>query len=795
MVTSLEHMDKDVLISIISKMHPSLDDVVGVILNSFGDYDEAIRNLKFMGASNIDGEKILRAYQQAISEKNKEEPLAPALAPVLPTPTSPNKQDSRYISGMDDIEDDEYDEEYDADDDDAAKKSTSSCSSANSSPALSPKHSRSSSPSSNGLNLASRNTSNNPLTTLDSRKNLHSPDRTACSRDNKPSVQSLSSSGSETAASNITSCDDTVSSPMSLDTSNLHEYQEPPKTRSEVQHITEQLEKTKISDVPTSDNNEYAWARSETFEPNKESEDNTLPEIDQETFHQYLDFLQMSFPDVSQTVIRKTLKECDYDPSRTSEQLLSINAIESQSWSKDADSDVPFPVESESDQDSESIDVSDVRFLTTSFPEIDKNVVSEVYSSNNEDLFRSLDELLTLQALSKGQFELESIDDAADQDLDPVAFLRMSFPKCSDKQINDALENQNGDVTLASDELLSAEVVVKYKEEFQLYQHREKMAQEEWERAFRDQEAGRKFQTPRSRKKKEKTQNENIVFLMENYNLEKKDAQALYELNDHSLFKAVNSIMEKTTKTQPIKHARLLTALDMKVQHPESFADTSGPARRTFKPRSTPSFAVSTAGVDEAILNRRTPVSPSTPTSATSLPSSNSTGSWNDSNVQQLVDEEQKMRMVYMRRAAEAYRKASANPMYRSVAGHYMDMARQHAITNNARLVTRFDDILARQTSAHTIDLHHLSVSYALDATRTKLENWWTREQNEGARNSLRSVQHLRIITGSGTHSVDNVPRIKNGVRKILLEGNWNFTEHRAHYDVYGQKAAKVNYR
>lgn len=115
-------------------------------------------------------------------------------------------------------------------------------------------------------------------------------------------------------------------------------------------------------------------------------------------------------------------------------------------------------------------------------------------------------------------------------------------------------------------------------------------------------------------------------------------------------------------------------------------------------------------------------------------------------------------------------------------------MAREHSVSNNSRLHSRFAQIVASQTLEYSIDLHHLSAEYAVNSASDKLENWWTRECSMNASAPRRTIKSLRIITGAGTHSVDGIPRIKNGVRKMLVENRWNFVEHRAHFDVYGPK-------
>ncbi|VVT53741.1 uncharacterized protein SAPINGB_P003726 [Magnusiomyces paraingens] len=758
MSLSLSDVDKNVLSHVIKEMYPSIEDMVDITLNTFSNFDDAITNLKFMGADDIDHIKIMEAYKNEL-QKNIYIPSSSS--------SSSTKLNTDDIPGMDDIEDDDYIPNYDNETASDNKISTFS----HLSPSVSPLSSRSSTPESTYLATNKTTTNNN------SNKNSNH-----LSRDIRFDESREHSEDSFTSFERNSS----------LDSLGNLEYTTPVTVKNKNSDVLNDFKKMKISNK--FENQDYQWDDnaheadgeiSNGFVTNDDSDDSIG--IDDETFHQYLDFLQMSFPDVSSDIIVKTLKECDYDPGRTSDQLLNINAIENHAWGNVTE---PFNnrISNESNDDSGiSEEVSNIAFLVNSFPDMSKDVIEGVYQSNNQDLIRSSDELLTLQMLSNDpNLTNISTENVQQDDLDPVAFLKMSFPQTSDKQIADALESNDGDVMLASDELLSAEIIINFKEEMQLHQHLQKLAETEWEKYRREQDSLGKFQTVRSRHKKDKAKDENIDFLMDNFGLDKKAAQILYENSNGNLFNAITSIMNKNAKKQPVKHSRLLTSLDMKVQRPGSISSVPSPSFRGYKPNSAP---IPKHSVKESISRPSTAIDASYINTPSSSGTTASTGSWNNMNIQDLVDEEQETRMVYMRRAAEAYRKASSNPLYRSVAGHYMNMARQHAISNNARLASQFDEVLARQTTDYSIDLHHLSVSYALDATRTKIENWWTKESS--SRGAARTVHHLRIITGAGTHSVDNIPRIKNGVKKILLEGNWNFTEHRAHFDVYGQRNLK----
>lgn len=760
-------MENDVLTSVILEKYPSLDtETINIVLSSFNTLEECAINLSLMGDVDFDKEIVLKTYSSKLESKNKIiledlETNSKASPPLTPS------------SGLSDVENDVI-----------------------------------STPPSSTTRLSDKPFGNQAK--VQSTRSPGSP----CKKSSAPSSSSVlkqseisydeskdeSSKNSylesihriiESDSNNCASEDDELDQVSTLvsddkDTDVIPPPPPPHKALSkennesiiptECTTLKDKITRDTITSQPDTvngngryydgDDTDCQNSDESTTKSNDQSE--TEMESDNETFMQYFEFLQLSFPDLDSVIVKNALKENDCDPFRASDQLLNMDALSHELEKIER-------IETRELESQKSEDLDPVVFLTTSFPDIDKDIITEVYSANKEDLLRASDELLSLAAISSGDIRTDTC--SSDDDLDPVAFLSMSFPESSLELIESALENNNNDILLASDELLSSVILRKYKEELQLLQHRENLEQAVLERKNEQN----KFQQVRNRPAKKKAHQENINFLVENYGLDKGEARILYENSGSDLFLAVSSIMEKSKNAKPIKHARLLTTLDMKVQHASDFPPELPSTKATFSRSNT--SASSSSQISHGSLTTNNSSRPVTGASS-------STSSAEMQDVQMLVDQEQIARIEYVKKAAEAYRKAKSNPLYRSVAGHYMGMARQHAISNNARLSSRFDDIVMRQTTQYSIDLHHLSLSYALEAASLKLENWWISEEIEISR-CRRPVHFLKIVTGAGTHSVDNIPRIKNGVRKMLVEGQWNFTEHRAHYDVYGKKRIK----
>lgn len=522
------------------------------------------------------------------------------------------------------------------------------------------------------------------------------------------------------------------------------------------------------------DQNElYSFVDYEENDTTPLPDESELP-ISMDEYQMYRELLQEMCPNAKSSDVTKALKESEYDPSRASEYLLNLIAI--------ADIEEPETSSKPSSKgDSSDKEFSNIEFLSASFPSVERPIIEAALESNENDLLKATDDLLAIIAVSE---DAPSVID--NEPMDPVAFLHVMFDDVSTERIQQALDNNKGDAILASDELLSIDMLREAKEEMELHKHIMRQQETEITRMEREKKS-KQFHTvdgPSNTRSSRRAQRDNIKFLVENYCIDPNDAKILYENCDNSLILACQKLEGPNYKSHNVwadNGGRKLTALEMKVSKVKDFGPTvSRP--KTYVPK------VSTAvkSTNSSSGSRDYPSSNGTkaPNRSISFKPANS----DHRSLQQLIDDEEKIRMDYIRSATEAYRKAKANPLYGSVASHYFSMARQQAISNNSRLQARFDEIAASQTQEYSIDLHHLSAAYAVNAANSKLENWWTRERTLNASSPRRNVKSLRIITGAGTHSVDGVPRIKNGIRKMLAEGEWNFIEHRAHFDVLGPK-------
>lgn len=473
-------------------------------------------------------------------------------------------------------------------------------------------------------------------------------------------------------------------------------------------------------------------------QPHLDFESTESNEYDDE-FNSYVEFLTMSFPNISKSVISQTLLDNDKDPARASDVLLSYDTLTKELEKAN--------IKDSANQLSSSVidDDDPIKFLKTSFPDMTDEQLNDIFKSNNEDLVRSLDDLLSMQAISTGEIEHDI------EEFDPLTFLRVSFPEARDEDIEKAFKENNGDVLAASEELLNMDLIREISNQ--------NIEQASQQKELSSAKSSKKTKKDRFRPAAEVSKQKNIDTLCSMFDLSESDALRLYESHGENLYSTMDSIMSKSNGLSNRSKNRALTKLDMKIKQTDQFfsnvSESYSPSKSITQNNSYAAAAASAPSVQRPDIRE----------------------------LERIRAEEKEARMSYIRQATEAYKKSSSNPLYRSVAGHYMGLAHQHAVVNSARLTREFDKILEAQTFQYSIDLHNLSVTYAVNATRLKLENWWTSECSSGRR-----IHPLRIVTGAGRHSLDEIPRIKLAVEKLLNEEGWKYDKYKAHFDVYGPK-------
>jgi len=159
------------------------------------------------------------------------------------------------------------------------------------------------------------------------------------------------------------------------------------------------------------------------------------------------------------------------------------------------------------------------------------------------------------------------------------------------------------------------------------------------------------------------------------------------------------------------------------------------------------------------------------------------------------VEINDKMSNAYREKALMAFAKSKSNPLYRQVAGYYSEQSHKFNTQKHVALDSQFAHMAEKQTQSHCIDLHGLPLHFAVSVAVEKLYQWWQIESHHvqqtgkagGSMSSFkRATKPLKIITGAGRHSAANIPKIKNAVRKKLVEERWKFQEFDSYFLVNG---------
>jgi len=82
------------------------------------------------------------------------------------------------------------------------------------------------------------------------------------------------------------------------------------------------------------------------------------------------------------------------------------------------------------------------------------------------------------------------------------------------------------------------------------------------------------------------------------------------------------------------------------------------------------------------------------------------------------------------------------------------------------------DEIVARQSTPTSIDLHGVTVLDGVRIAKGRLRQWWE-DLGEG-RERMAKVQGFTVITGIGRHSANGVSRLRQAVGVALRNDGWN---------------------
>ncbi|KAL9104243.1 MAG: hypothetical protein Q9163_000791 [Psora crenata] len=137
--------------------------------------------------------------------------------------------------------------------------------------------------------------------------------------------------------------------------------------------------------------------------------------------------------------------------------------------------------------------------------------------------------------------------------------------------------------------------------------------------------------------------------------------------------------------------------------------------------------------------------------------------------------------------ASSAYRLSKSKPLMGGAAAYYSSVGRDASIAMHECEATEAAALVAGQSKAGEVDLHGVTVRYAVDIVREKVEEWWEREGREWAREGKVRDDGLRVITGKGRHSEGRKGRLGPAVGAMLVKEGWKVKISPGVIDVMGR--------
>lgn len=125
--------------------------------------------------------------------------------------------------------------------------------------------------------------------------------------------------------------------------------------------------------------------------------------------------------------------------------------------------------------------------------------------------------------------------------------------------------------------------------------------------------------------------------------------------------------------------------------------------------------------------------------------------------------------------ASTAARRAKSDRLMGGAAAYYASVGHEHLKIAKAETAAAADNHVAQQSTRTMIDLHGVSVADAVRIANAKTQAWWAglgdAKYVSGGGGAARAG--FQIVTGVGTHSRNNAPRIGPAVAKALVREGW----------------------
>lgn len=350
-------------------------------------------------------------------------------------------------------------------------------------------------------------------------------------------------------------------------------------------------------------------------------------------------------------------------------------------------------------------------------------IAAIVGDSDDIESARQALESLQMETLVDSESTAPSTTKKTKYQLD-LDFLQQSFPNIALRRLIHRYEACDNDLDRVTDELLNTQAI-------------DEMGVEAYTQGQSKNPKGKKGNMKQSTGVFTEKEQDDVKFLQKALNVNEQQARSIYESNDQSLTKSLDiKINPDTSQTQSQTNVWTGETVKRPQRLPPNFNN---------------SMILSNRDTKEAELEL-------------SKHNQNKDQAW--------------------QRSREMFRKSKSNPLYRSAAGVYSEVARDHHAQSQSIQDRIHTSQIEKQSSASVIDCHGIPASNAVQYIGDRLSSWLYNPHD--------SHNTLTIITGSGQHSAGGVPKIKNMVRRRLKSENTvTSIEHSSYFVI----TRKLSYR
>ncbi|KAA8916386.1 hypothetical protein TRICI_001461 [Trichomonascus ciferrii] len=357
------------------------------------------------------------------------------------------------------------------------------------------------------------------------------------------------------------------------------------------------------------------------------------------------------------------------------------------------------------------------------FPHLDPALIAAIVGDCEDiQVAREALEGLNMEAMVDADQATKTERTTYQKDLE---FLQQSFPDIAFRRLMNRYEACGSDLDRVVDELLNAGAI-------------DEMGVEAYTQQYKSRKHARKKRPDTTRNNNEESRDEDVGFLTRALEVDKAEAERIYERNGQNLARCLNIKVEEDAGSSQQSATPAINVWTGE-QH-------------AARPKSAP---------DPHILTKS-----DTRTAEAELAKHNLS------------------RDQAFQHSRDLYRRGNSNPLMRSAAGVYSELAREHHTQSKGIMDRLHRSQIESQSSESVIDCHGVPAAIAIEYIGHRLSSWLY--------NPREGQDSLKIITGSGQHSAGGVPKIKNMVRRRLrTENSVTATEHSSYFVI----SKKPSYR